>query len=83
MCLPIVVATLIASVGEDPTLRPNITRTVVLAFLLAVAGIWWLAREFDIETERLISFFVQSIAFVGFAILIAAITAFIIRKFRR
>ena len=63
--------------------RNRLARSVVLACLTAAVGIAWLARELDLDTERLLDFLVTSVGFVGLMVLLAAVAAAVLRFLRR
>ena len=61
----------------------KILRTIILGTVLAALGIYWLAHEFDIDTELLLSYLLGSAIFVFGCVGLAAVTAVLIRWLRR
>lgn len=58
-------------------------RTIVLGTLAAAAGIWWLARAYDVETSQMLSYLGGSAVFVVGAIAAAVGGAVGVRLLRR
>lgn len=58
-------------------------RTIVLGTLAAAAGIWWLARAYDVETSQMLGYLGGSAAFVVGAIAAAVGGAVGVRLLRR
>ena len=61
----------------------KILRTIVLGTVFASLGIYWLAHEFDIDTELLLSYLLGSAIFVFGCMGLAALTIVLIRWSRR
>lgn len=58
-------------------------RTIVLGTLAAAAGIWWLARAYDVETSDMLGYLGGSAVFVAGAIAVALGGAVGVRALRR
>ena len=58
-------------------------RTIVLGTLAAAAGIWWLARAYDVETSAMLGYLGGSAVFVAGAIAVALGGAVGVRALRR
>ena len=59
------------------------TRTIVLGTLAAAAGIWWLARAYDVETSDMLGYLGTSVLVVVGTIVAAIAGAAALRVTRR
>lgn len=71
--------------GDDRRTR-RVTRTILLGAAALALGMWWLARELELNAGELLGYLRTSLLFVGvFALLgiAAAVLVGVIRRLRR
>ena len=62
--------------------KSRLTRTVVLGALVAMLGIWWLGRAYEVESATLLRFLSFSALFVAGSIVLALAGAATLRALR-
>lgn len=63
--------------------KSRLARTVVLGAVVALLGIWWLARAYDVESAALLRYLTQSVLMVAGSIAVALAGAALLRALRR